>query len=475
MAYSFLRQNSGDVQPVVTDWREGKARGRLYTLELHDLQPFRDELFMPPRREVAPRVEMLLTAWRGRYSEALGRQDRLFIDWPSVAKYARFYYQEAAKKGQSALKSLAEGWVQGSTDPQEKIKAVLAHVQKDFRYMYYDDVIGGSRTTETLLKEKTADNEEKAVLLWAALKAVGIDSSLALVSGKYAGSVNPKFFSLSQFTHTVVAVPRPDGTYQWLDPTLTYAPFGFMPFKDSGADALLLKSDEGELVSLPTRNELSTTKFRITVKPRPDGRADVEAEAEYTGEDAIEMRDDLAPAAETARTIYLQEWVRDHRSGAALKSHSIENVDDTDKPLLIRMSIEAPGLVTLADGVVLVRGCVLSCREVNPISRGYRLYPFHVGRGWNEEETVVIQPSDGMTVGDMPAPIMVRSEIGTLTFSCAPQEGGAARCSRQFVARKNQLPPSYQNSLRSMFDKIIEADRTTVSFQQSETAAAGGR
>src|SRR6185503_10126894 len=133
------------------------------------------------------------------------------------------------------------------------------------------------------------------------------------------------------------------------------------------AGALLLKTNQGEQVTLPSRTELSTAKYKVVVKPRPDSKADLEVEAEYQGEDAIEMRDELAPAAETARLAFLQHWVTEHRPGSALRSHTIENLADVGKPLVIKMAIEAPGLVTVADDVFLVRGCVLTCEESNPV------------------------------------------------------------------------------------------------------------
>jgi len=474
MAYSLLRENA-DAQPVVGDWHEGKSKGRLYTLELSMVPPFRDELYMPPRREVSPRLEFLLTGWAGRYSEALGRQDRLFTDWPSVAKYARYFYQDAMKKGQAPYKTMVEGWTQGVADPQEKAKTILRHVQTDFAYVSYDNVIGGSRTLETILKDKSADNDEKAVLLSTALKIAGIDSYVALVSARDAGSVNPKFFSLSQFTHDVVAVPKPDGSYQWIDPTVTYAPFGFTHSKDSGADALLLKTDEGELLKLPEKNELNVTRYSVTVKPRPDGKADLDVTAEYSGEDAVAMRDDLAPAAETARLSYLQTWVAHRRPGAALKTQSIENLADLDKPLTIKMTIEAPGLVTSTEGVMLVRACALSCEDSNPIPRGSRQQPFYLDRSSSEEEIDVIQPAGGLKAGDMPPPVIAKSEIGSLTFSCSSQDDGGARCSRQFVSRKTRVSAAAQASLRAMYDKIVEADRTAVALQSGAGPAAGGR
>jgi hypothetical protein len=473
MSYSIVRLNTGDVQPTITDWREGKIRGKLFTMELNNLQGFKDEVLMPPRRDVSPRLEMVLKGWAGYAWKALDRQDRVFIDWPSIAKWARFYYFEAMQKGQGELKPLVESWLQGVTDPQEKIRTIVRHVQQDFAYIPWDTVTGSSRPLETLLKEKNADNEEKAVLLLAALKSIGVEASIALVAGKNVGTLSPNYFSLSQFSHAAVAVPRPDGSTLWIDPTVAYAPFGFTPWKDSEAGAFLLKTDQGELVTLPSKNEISMTKYNVIVKPRADGKADLEAQATYTGEDAIDMRDELAPAAETARTAYLQEWLADARPGAALRSHSIENLTDVDKPLVIKMNIEAPGLVTVADEVLLVRGCALACTESNPVSRAARKYGYYVNRGWNEEETVLIQPADGKVAATMPPAVTTRSEIGSLIFSCSTQSGGGARCSRQFVARRSRWPPTVQDNLRKMYDKVVEADRATVAFQTAEESPAG--
>jgi len=61
---------------------------------------------MPPARDVSPRVEMLLQSWSRHAWWALGRQDRCFIDWASVALWTSAYYNDAAKNGLSVLKPL---------------------------------------------------------------------------------------------------------------------------------------------------------------------------------------------------------------------------------------------------------------------------------------------------------------------------------------------------------------------------------
>jgi len=416
---------------------------------------------------------MVLVAWSYVEWEALGRMDKLFTDWDSVARYTRFYYQKAYKLDEVSMKQTVASWTQGLSNPNDRIKEVYRRVQEDFRYVPYADVYGRTSSIASMLKEKAADNEDKAVLLIAALRSMGIQANLALVVGKHKGQLYPTYPSLSQFSHVIVAVPQPDGSAFWLDPTVTYAPFGFMPWQDSGAGALYITDDGSALINLPRKDEISATRYDINLKPRPDGKADLDVLAEYEGEDAIEMRQELAPAAESARTSYLQEWLREARPGATLRSHQLENLEAIDKPLRIRMGIEASDLVTKADDLMLVRGCVLECEDVNPISRGERLHPFYVDIGWNDRQTVTVVPPAGMKSASPPAPATARSAIGSLTFACSAQTDGSVRCERRFVVPRNHWTADQHAGIRAMYDKIVEADRTSVALQPEEGGATG--
>lgn len=467
MGYSILCELCPPgTQPEITDWREGSLKGQRYSMELKNLPGYREEILMPPQREAGPRLEMSLQSRKNWAFEALGRQDRILTDWASVAQWAGFYYDRAIKEGQADLKRTVDGWVQGLSDPQERIRAVVRHVQDDFRYIPFDDVYGFSRPLGTILKERSADNEEKAVLLRGALQAIGVDSEIALVAGKHLGSLNPKFFSFSQFTHAVVALTRSDGTRQWIDPTVSHAPAAFMPWKDSGAGALLIKGKDGALVDLPARSELSATRYRVEVRPQAGGRALLDVEAQYLGEDAIEARQELRPSGEEGRRQYLQRWAEARRAGAVLKSHAFENLDDLDKPLKIRMEIDAPGLVTQGDEVLLVRGCVLSCLESNPISRDRRTHPFYVDRGWKVEETVVIRPPEGVSAPTLPPRADAKSALASLSFTCSPLGGGTVQCARTYAAPRGRWAAAEAKNLRSLMEKIVEADRSMVAFQR---------
>jgi len=121
-----------------------------------------------------------------------------------------------------------------------------------------------------------------------------------------------------------------------------------------------------------------------------------------------------------------------------------------------------------------VRGCVLDCEESNPISRGERQYPFYVERERIDEQTVTIVPPEGMKMSQLPSPATAKSAIGTLTSSCSTQTDGSVRCVRKFAATRGRWSPGEQNGIRAMYDKIVEADRSTVAFEKTTQKAAGG-
>ncbi|MGH9750221.1 MAG: DUF3857 domain-containing protein [Candidatus Polarisedimenticolia bacterium] len=477
MAYTFQCALCPRGQPPVTErWRQGRMPGTTYIRELRDVPGYRDEHLMPPLRDAVPQLEMLLTGWRGWILPGVDAADRFFADWPSVGRYVATSYRESMKQGMGDLKRRVAGWIAGGSGGDETLRRVFVHVQRDVRYVPSNEVLGWSRSVEAILGNSAADNEEKAVLLVAALKAAGVTAHPALVAGRQGGTLLSAFYSLSQFTHVVAAVPRPDGTVLWLDPTETWAPFGFVSWRNGGASALLIQGLEGTIVTLPPRTSMGASRYRVILRPHPDGTAGAAIDATFTGDDAMELREELAGAAATARESFLQHWIDGRRPGSALESHTIDALEEPEQPLRLRLQARLPGMVTVADDTAVVRTCALTCLERNPAARSGRAHPFYVERGWDEEEVVVLIPPDGFRAGTPPGTAYADSTIGVLKFGCSGTADGSTTCTRSFIARPGRYPPSTQESVRRMYDAIMEADRQSIDLQPVEAAApSGGR
>jgi len=474
--YQTLCKECPNPDPPRSDWKEGKMRGKLTTWEMKDVPARRDEMLMPPERDVLPRLEMTLTAWEGVQWDELGRTGYLFTDWNSVARFFNFRYRKAYMLDETQMRQAVAGWTAGLTDVDAKIAAVFRHVQSDFRYVDSDLMVGWTRSVSDMLKSRTADNEEKAVLLESALRALGLNPMIGLAAGLESGAVYANYFSFLQFTHGVVVLPGKDGKPRWMDPTATWTPYGALPWRDSGAPVLVLRDDNtGELTKIPQVATDGRTRYTTTVTPRPDGKAVVETVVDLTGDNAAEMREAMVPESEADRRTRIVKWAGDLLEGAALQDFSIEDLETIDKPLRIRMKLEAPALVTRAEDLTAVRGCTLDCYTANPIPRGDRRYPVYIDRPMARESQTTIKGPEGSHASPMPKPISLDSIFGTYKLSCAAAQDGSVTCSRALTLPRSRWPETTGPSLRALFDQIVQADRTSVAFNaEAGPVAAGG-
>jgi hypothetical protein len=407
---------------------------------------------------------MVLESWRGRYWEAIDRADTFIKDWNTAGRYADFYYQAVIKDGQGTLKSLAKEWTTGLSDRDAVVRAIVSHAQRDFRYLPSDDVYGASRRIDDMVKDGSADNEEKAVLLAGVLQAAGVKASIALVAGRDHGPLYENFYSLSEFSHGIVYVPEGDSG-RWIDPTVTWAPYGFLPWRDAGAGVLMLKPGGGTVLALPLVTGVGLTRYDVTLRPLADGSADVEGTVLIDGEDAVEMREGLIPASESERHDMIVDWLGKCRPDSALADFSIADLDDVDKPLRLKIRIRVRGVVTRAEEVLMVASCVFDCYAANPLSHGARTQPFFVDRGRRRMETVTIVPPERFTAATLPEDGTASSAIGAMTFGCEKKDDGAVSCVRAFTLPRAHVPATEADGVRAMFDTIVGLDRSGIALE----------
>ena len=137
------------------------------------------------------------------------------------------------------------------SERREKIRAIYNYV-KGLRYVAillnrHEIVPHDAGLT---FRNGYGDCKDKSVLLMAMLKAIGIDSSIALVNTDYL--IDQEVCSLAVFNHAIVAVPEKDGGYLFLDATGSYTPFGLLPRAIQHRHALVVGEKGGQLLIIPS-------------------------------------------------------------------------------------------------------------------------------------------------------------------------------------------------------------------------------
>lgn len=178
---------------------------------------------------------------------------RVFFYTPSTwNEVAKNYYSSSAPKAvlTEEISAKVKTLSQGLSEREEKIKAVYDYV-RSIRYvsilLNQHEVI--PHEAGLTFRNGYGDCKDKAVLLVAMLKALGIDSSVALVNVTHL--LDQELPSLSVFNHVIVAVPETTGAYFFLDATNPYTPYGLLPMYVQNRHVLVVGEKGGELTVIP--------------------------------------------------------------------------------------------------------------------------------------------------------------------------------------------------------------------------------
>lgn len=143
---------------------------------------------------------------------------------------------------------------------EEKITNILMHMHNEIRYTGLE--LGESsiipHTPNETISRKYGDCKDKAVLLHAILKRIGIKSNIALLKAGFGQDVPENIPGLRQFNHAILYLPKPYDV--WIDATSQFSRFGEVPSSCAGRNSLIISPKTKELVKLPP--QLSSDNVR---------------------------------------------------------------------------------------------------------------------------------------------------------------------------------------------------------------------
>lgn len=234
-----------------------------------------------------------------------------FADYADVARA----YRERAKDASAVtpeIKALAEQLTQGVSDRREQARILYEWVSGHIAYV--DIVLGAGGFTphaaKDVLANRYGDCKDHVVLLEALLRAKGIDSTGALIK---AGAASYKLSPAAMphaFDHIINYLPDFD---LYVDSTAQLAPFGALPYADSGKPVLRVANGEVAKTPVPTpATSVVRAAGEITIADSGSARAQVKISASGafgiatralirnvpSGKDSQFLRDFLGPGAD---------------------------------------------------------------------------------------------------------------------------------------------------------------------------------
>ncbi len=201
----------------------------------------------------------------------------------SLQEFGRWYTQllEPELKLDDNLRTMAEKILERKLSTPEKVQAVYESVRRGTKYMGFEFGVHRYQPypVSMVVRRGFGDCKDKAAMMVALLRAVGVQAEFALVRTRAAGTIPAGAYSVQLFDHAMVFVPELN---LYLDGTAESAVLGELPPKDRGAVAVTV-NEEGKAtlrtVPFARPRAIPETEARI---PR-DGGAEIASQTKAEG------------------------------------------------------------------------------------------------------------------------------------------------------------------------------------------------
>jgi hypothetical protein len=456
--------NRAKVEPAIN--------GSSYTWEMRDLPFIEEEPSAPAVTNLAPRLAVSYFSAAGKSASGA-----TFDNWASVSRWLTSLSESQAALD-DALASKARQLTANAKTELERIQAIGRFAQS-INYVSIQTGVGrggGYRphaATEVFAKAY-GDCKDKANLMRAMLRALGIASYLVSIYSGDPSYVREEWPSPQQFNHCIIAIKVGDetqaatvvkhpslGRLLIFDPTDDMTPVGDLPDHEQGSLALIIAGDQGALMRMPvTPAEMNRLDREVEGTLNADGSITVKLREHSSGQSAVEERRAFKGLAKSDYIKVVERWITRGVTGANITR--VEPVDKMDEGrFALDVEFTASRYGQLMQGRLLVfKPALVSRHESIFLTERARRHDV-VLEPYSYAEQVKVKLPDGFAVDETPDAVKVESAFGTYSTAYEVKDG-QLHFRRSLIVRGGTIPANQYATVRGFFEKMRAAEQAPV-------------
>ena len=316
---------------------------RVIRMEVSNMPAFQTEDFMPPENELKSRVDFIYL-----YNFAESDPDQF---WKRIGKQRERSLEMFLGKPRAMEEALKE-IVSPNDLPEVKLQKVYARVQ-GLRNTSYE----GAKTekerkrerekpaknVEEVWKHGYGDSIELPWLFLALARAAGFDAYGCWVADRSEYFFDPKLMQNEGLRDNVVVV-KVNGKDIYLDPGTPLAPFGLLPWSETGTPGIRLDSEGGTWIRTPLPGSAeSQLRRNASFNLSDTGDLDGTLELTMTGLEAMRRRTELRNDDEVERKKFLEDLVKSEiLANADVELTKKPGWDSAEMPLVADFTVRVP-------------------------------------------------------------------------------------------------------------------------------------
>jgi transglutaminase-like putative cysteine protease len=382
-----------------------------------------------------------------------------------------------------ALQQKVSELTAGLSDPLAKMKVLAAYMQRNIRYVAVEVGIGGVQPhpAADVFAHQYGDCKDKATLLSAMLKQVGIDSYYVSINTE-RGIIDPKFPSL-RFNHVILAIQLPDGIPDaglyatmktarfgrllFFDPTNPYVPLGYLPSYLQDNYALIVAQDGAELVSLPLLPPTTNRLFRTaTLSLASSGDLTGEVNEVRWGGPAVSSREQFLTATPADRRKVLESSLGSSLTNFSLTSASLGNLEKYDESLMVHYKFEVDAYAKTAGGLLIIRPRVIGEKGSSILSGKPRKYPIEFTEATLQSDMFDITLPAGYVVDELPQPVDAKCDYASYKSDVQVKDN-VLHYKRTYEINDVVVPTEKLPEVRDFFHQVAAAEKSSAVLRRA--------
>ena len=432
----------------------------------------KDEEEMPPPRGIEGQMIVSFLA--------PGGAGKTFASWRDMG----VWYNDLTRGRRDASADVSQktsALTQTPATTLAKMQAIAEFVQRDIRYVGIELGIGGFQphSATDVFAHRYGDCKDKATLMSAMLKGIGVDSYYVLINTE-RGSVTPDMPAhVGGFDHAILAIKLPDGVADaslaavvqnaklgrilFFDPTDEFTPFGSLRGALQANYGLVVTSDGGDLAELPKLPDATTGVRRIAkLTLTQSGTLSGDVQEVRFGDYAANERYLLKSVTKEADRIKpIETMLARSLSTYRLTNASVSNLDRIDLPFIFNYSLVAENYAQSSGGLLLVRMRVMGNQSSGLLeTKEARRYPVVFDGPVRNSDAVEITMPAGYEVEDLPGPVSAEYSFASY-HSKTEVSGKVLHYYRTLEIKEPSVPLSKINDLKTLYRIIATDERNT--------------
>lgn len=308
------RIENSPAKPTVTTTENGQE----LVWEQYDSEPIHEEIGLPGDYTPYPWIDL---------------SD--FRSWDEVRRWALELYHYPSNLPPELERQLEV--ITRLPDDEQKALAALRYVQDSIRYVgsFMGEHSHKPYKIETIMDRRFGDCKDKALLLVALLRRMGIEASPALVDTNFRNQIKDRLPSPFAFDHVVTCLTL-DGQTFWLDPTRRFQRGDSLEkiyFPDYGLALVLEEGGNGlTKIETPGLHNPKTEIHETFTFEDYRGEGKIAIKTEYHGRNADSMRAYFSSnSSDTIRESYLEYYSNDYPGVEPAAEISSEDDEDENR------------------------------------------------------------------------------------------------------------------------------------------------